>query len=79
MARRGGNANANTLRRYWARGKGAAKIRWGTAGDFNRCVRRLSKYMTPMRAKGYCNLRHKQAIGIYPATHAKLLRGGRRR
>lgn len=76
--RRGGNAG--TLRRYWAHGKGAAKVAWGTPGDFNRCVRHVSKYMTRRQAKGYCNLRHKQAIGIYPATHARRLRGaGRRR
>lgn len=69
--------NAETLRRYWAEGKGAAKIRWGAPGDFNRCTRQLSKYM-PGREKGYCNLLHHRAIGIWPATHAKLL-GGRRR
>ena len=55
---------AEKLRRYWTRGKGAAKIRWGTPGDWTRCVRQLSKYMGP-RAKGYCQLRHKEATGIY--------------
>lgn len=63
--------NAEKLRRYWAHGKGAAKIRWGTPGDWSRCVRHLSKYMGP-RAKGYCQLRHKEALGYYTATHAKL-------
>lgn len=62
--------NAEQLRRYWAHGKGAAKIRWGTPGDWKRCVRHLSKYMG-VRAKGYCQLRHKEALGIYTATHAK--------
>ena len=56
--------NAEELRQYWTRGKGAAKIRWGTPGDWTRCVRQLSKYMGP-RAKGYCQLRHKEATGIY--------------
>jgi len=56
--------NAEELRRYWTTGKGAAKIRWGTPGDWTRCVRNLSKYMGP-RAKGYCQLRHKDATGIY--------------
>ena len=56
--------NAEELRRYWTSGKGAAKIRWGTPGDWTRCVRQLSKYMGP-RAKGYCQLRHKDATGIY--------------
>lgn len=69
-ARRG---NANRLRVYWAKGKGAAKIRWGVGGDFNRCVRRLSKYLR--NPKGYCALRHRQAIGVWPGQEF----GGRRR
>lgn len=70
--------NAETLRRYWTTGKGAAKIRWGTPGDWNRCVRATSKFMGP-RAKGYCNLLHKRATGMWTAQHAKLVRGGRRK
>jgi uncharacterized Zn ribbon protein len=62
--------NAEKLRRYWTRGEGAAKIRWGTPGDWSRCVKHLAKYLGP-RAKGYCQLRHKDALGIYTATHAK--------
>jgi hypothetical protein len=68
--------NAEKLRRYWVSGKGAAKIRWGAPGDWKRCVRHLSKHMGP-RAKGYCQLRHKEALGIYTATHAKRDRGGK--
>ena len=56
--------NAEDLREYWLRGKGAAKIRWNTPGDWTRCVRQLSKYMGP-RAKGYCALRHKEATGMW--------------
>jgi hypothetical protein len=56
--------NAEELRQYWTRGKGAAKIRWGTPGDWTRCVRNLSKYMGP-RAKGYCQLRHHEVTGMY--------------
>jgi hypothetical protein len=59
--------NAEELRRYWTSGKGAAKIRWGTPGDWTRCVRQLSKYMGP-RAKGYCQLRHKEATGVYTGS-----------
>ena len=59
--------NAGELRRYWTKGKGAAKIRWGTPGDWTRCVRQLSKYMGP-RAKGYCQLRHKEATGVYTGS-----------
>ncbi|MER7905387.1 hypothetical protein ABZT07_20495 [Streptomyces sp. NPDC005317] len=73
MADKGGSAEE--LRQYWTRGEGAAKIRWGTPGDFDRCVKHLEKYM-PGQAEGYCNLLHKRATGIYPATHAKQERGG---
>jgi hypothetical protein len=59
--------NAEELRKYWTRGKGALKIRWGTPGDWTRCVRQLSKYMGP-RAKGYCQLRHKEATGVYTGS-----------
>jgi hypothetical protein len=59
--------NAEKLRRYWTKGKGATKIRWGTPGDWKRCVRYLSKYMGP-RAKGYCQLRHKDATGVYTGS-----------
>lgn len=59
--------NAEELRRYWTHGKGALKIRWGTPGDWTRCVRQLSKYMGP-RAKGYCQLRHKEATGVYTGS-----------
>lgn len=55
---------AEKLRRYWTRGPGAAKIRWGTPGDWTRCVRNLSKYLGP-RAKGYCALRHKEMTGMW--------------
>ena len=58
---------AENLRRYWTKGKGALKIRWGTPGDWTRCVRQLSKYMGP-RAKGYCQLRHKEVTGVYTGS-----------
>ena len=59
--------NAEELRRYWTRGAGGAKIMWGTPGDWTRCVRNLSKYMGP-RAKGYCQLRHKEMTGTYTGS-----------
>ena len=55
---------AEKLRRYWLHGVGAAKIRWGTPGDWTRCVRNLTKYMGA-RARGYCALRHKEATGMW--------------
>lgn len=57
-------AAARRLKNYWLYGPGAAKIRWGSPGDWTRCVRNLSKYMGP-RAKGYCQLRHRDATGLY--------------
>ena len=57
--------NAEKLRRYWTYGKGAAKIRWKTPGDWTRCYRQLAKYMGP-RAKGYCALRHREMNGYWP-------------
>ena len=76
MAARYGGATAHPaatekLHEYWVHGEGAAKIRWGTPGDFQRCVDHLDKYM-PGRAQGYCNLAHKAATGMYPAQHAKM-------
>jgi 2'-5' RNA ligase len=57
---------AEQLRRYWTIGAGGAKIRWGTEGDFTRCVRYLSEHMTPENAKGYCANRHHEMTGMWP-------------
>jgi hypothetical protein len=73
-----GGGNTQTLRNYWTKGAGAAKIRWGTPGDWGRCNRELSKYMGA-RAKGYCQLRHMAATGMTTSAHAKALRAGRKR
>ena len=59
--------SAEQLRHYWTVGEGAAKIQWGTSGDWTRCVAHLSKYLGP-RAKGYCALRHKERNGFYPGS-----------
>lgn len=56
--------NADALRRYWLTGQGAAKIRWGTPGDFRRCVRALNGKMTD--PEGYCAELHKTATGMWP-------------
>lgn len=63
------------LHEYWVRGPGAAKIAWGSPGDFGRCVAELGKYIKD--PKGYCNLAHHAALGYYPATHAKMEHAGR--
>ena len=55
------------IRRYWVRGKGAAKIRWGEPGDFNRCRKQLAKYVqNPDWLAGMCANMHKEAIGVWP-------------
>lgn len=59
-----GQASAERLRQYWLHGKGALKIKWGVSGDWRRCYRHLRKYLG-VRAKGYCQLMHKRATGMY--------------
>ena len=57
--------SGHQLRDYWTRGPGAAKIRWGTDGSFDRCVRHLGKYVK--RPQGLCAEYHKRATGEWPA------------
>jgi hypothetical protein len=52
--------------RYWAEGPGAAKIQWGVAGDFDRCVVELSKHVGPGIVKGLCSNLHVRATGARP-------------
>ncbi|MDI3407673.1 HK97 family phage prohead protease [Streptomyces cavernicola] len=64
------HGDAEHLRHWYKRGEGATQIAWGTAGDFDRCVAIAGRHMGSDNAKGYCNLRHRDATGIYPATQA---------
>lgn len=66
----------SALKTYWLRGPGAAKIRWGQPGDFNRCVRAIQKEATedgrPMSdrmIKGLCSNLHVEATGGRPGSH----------
>jgi 2'-5' RNA ligase len=68
----GKSGNADGLKDWYTHGGGAAEIAWGTPGDFDRCVAVAGKHMTEEQAAGWCNLRHHDATGMYPATHAKL-------
>lgn len=55
------------IRRYWVSGAGAAKIKWGVPGDFNRCRMQLAKYVqNPEWLAGLCANMHKEAIGVWP-------------
>lgn len=61
-------------RRYWSdrptsRGKAAGIGYAPRSGSWTRCVARTTRFLGP-RAKGYCALRMKQAIGIYPGSRA---------
>jgi hypothetical protein len=58
--------DTDRLRDYWVRGPGAAKIGWGTPGDFNRCRLNLAKYVKPQYLSGYCANRHYDALGFWP-------------
>ena len=73
---RGSRGNAETLRRYWTSGAGAARIRWGTPGDWTRCNRMLSRYMGA-RAKGYCQLLYRRATWVYTGSRLNPGRRGR--
>src|SRR6266702_482813 len=66
-----GDAKATErLHEYWVHGEGAAKIRWGEPGDFDRCVLHLGKFIKDPH--GYCADAHHAALGIWPATHAAM-------
>ena len=55
------------IRRYWVRGEGALKIKWGVPGDFNRCREQLAKYIqNPAWLAGACANMHKEAILLWP-------------
>ena len=66
----GGGFDGASLKKYWLTGKGAVKIRWGTPGDFTRCVRLVRQAadgeMTDQQAKGYCANLHHAATGMWP-------------
>jgi SPP1 gp7 family putative phage head morphogenesis protein len=74
-----GQTAAEVLREYWTRQghpgptnwAGEEKIRWGQPGDWYRCVDELTPHIGAEGAKGYCNLRHHEVLGYWPAQHAK--------
>lgn len=61
---------AARLRKYWTRGPGAAKIKWGEKGDFDRCVTHMREHVGE-RAEGLCNIYHRSAIGVAPGQEHK--------
>lgn len=59
-------AGDSKLRAYWLHGEGAAKIRWGTGGDFTRCVRALREHVRD--PEGLCAEYHHEATGMWPGN-----------
>ncbi len=59
-------AATERLMEYWAHGPGAAKIKWGVSGDFDRCVVELGKHVSPGIVKGLCSNLHVRATGARP-------------
>ena len=67
-------ASTERLMTYWAEGEGAAKVRWGEPGDFDRCLIQIEKAVTdggkaplpPGVIKGLCANLHKRATGARP-------------
>jgi hypothetical protein len=64
------------LRDYWTKGEGAAKIGWGTPGDFYKCRIELGRYLAGSHAdiNGLCENLHEVATGMSTAEHAELLK-----
>ena len=66
----GGGFDGASLKQYWLTGKGAVKIRWGSPGDFTRCVshvrRAAAGEMTEEQVKGFCANLHHKAVGMWP-------------
>lgn len=56
------------LKRYWLHGEGALKIRWGTPGAFDRCVRALRDDF-PQNPEGLCANLYHEATGRWPGEH----------
>lgn len=61
--------NAEQLRHWYVRGEGAARIRWGEPGDFDRCVAIAGEHLA--NPQGYCANRHREATGEWPGRGRK--------
>jgi uncharacterized Zn finger protein (UPF0148 family) len=52
----------------WYNSGADGAIDWGSDGDFMQCVGVASDYMDDDQAKGFCNLRHQDAVGGPPGS-----------
>lgn len=62
------------LLQTWEHGKLAARIGWGTPGDFDRCVVLAREVfaengVTKIDPKAFCANRHHGALGTWPGDH----------
>jgi HK97 family phage portal protein len=71
-----GDVRARHLIRYYNEGADG-QIPWGAPGDWAACVRVAGKHLRD--PEGFCAERHHDVLGIWPATHAKELRGGEKK
>jgi hypothetical protein len=67
-----GDVKARHLIRWYNEGADG-KIPWGAPGDFDACVAVAGRHLRD--PKGFCAERHHDVLGIWPATHAKEVRG----
>jgi hypothetical protein len=65
-------AAVSRLKQYWAFGKGTAKWRPGTPGDWTRLRRLLTKYVGPNVAAGLATNIYQLRFGMSNAKHDKL-------
>jgi len=70
-------ADVDRLKEYWTVGRGGAKVRWNTPGDWTRCNRHLKKYMPrPGMSEGYCANLHHLMTGVWPGDRNNVGRRG---
>ena len=76
---KGKASDGGQLKAYWLTGKGAAKIRWNTPGDMQRCIREIRKYAAKggFSAEGYCARLHHDATGTWPGSRLNIGGNGR--
>lgn len=54
------------LQKSYLSGKVAARIRWGSPGDWRRCVAQAKVHGMGHKAEGACSTLHRKAVGFWP-------------
>lgn len=60
------------LEKSYLSGKVAPRIRWGSGGDFTRCVRQARKHGIGRKSEGMCAKLHKKKTGMWPGDRRNL-------